>query len=61
MRTDVEFTSGGIAIRGWLERPQSAEPAPVVVLAHGFGGIKEWLEPQSAALSADDRRGKRHP
>jgi uncharacterized protein len=51
MRTDIEFTSGGLTIRGWLERPQSGQPVPVAVLAHGFGGLKEWLEPQAAAFA----------
>jgi uncharacterized protein len=51
MRVDVEFMSGGLTVRGYLERPQSHQPVPVVVLTHGFGGLKEWLEPQSAAFA----------
>lgn len=40
-RLDVEFYSGGTTCRGWLYRPPANQPAPVVVMAHGFGGVRE--------------------
>ncbi len=44
MRRDVEFSSSGIVCRGWLYRPDSvpvAKRLPCIVLAHGFGAVKE--------------------
>ena len=38
---DVEFTSDGITLRGWLRLPTGDGPHPLVILAHGLGGIKE--------------------
>lgn len=40
MREDVTFESGGSRCAGWLYRPPAAS-APCVVMAHGFGGVKE--------------------
>src|SRR5271157_2069014 len=42
-RSDVEFVSGarGERCRAWLYLPETDEPRPVVVMAHGLGGIKE--------------------
>ncbi|MGV9860700.1 alpha/beta hydrolase [Gordonia sp. NPDC003425] len=46
LRTDVEFTSSGTTIRAWLYRPSAesgsttdANP-PVIVMAHGLGGVR---------------------
>jgi uncharacterized protein len=47
----IEFASQGLTLRGWLQRPDTAQNAPAVVMAHGFGGLKDWLRPQSAALA----------
>jgi dienelactone hydrolase len=43
MRDDVEFaTEDGVALRGWLYRPdESGGPFPVLVMAHGFSATKE--------------------
>jgi len=42
MRHDVEFAGfGGIRLRGWLYVPETAFPAPSVVMAHGFSAVKE--------------------
>jgi pimeloyl-ACP methyl ester carboxylesterase len=41
VRTDVEFSSDGIICRAWFYRPESRGSVPVVVLAHGLGGIRE--------------------
>lgn len=40
-RLDVEFVSGDATCRAWLYLPQSDQPRPVVVMAHGLGGIRE--------------------
>jgi fermentation-respiration switch protein FrsA (DUF1100 family) len=41
-REDVRFASGGETLAGWLYRPDGADgEAPCVVLAHGFGALKE--------------------
>jgi fermentation-respiration switch protein FrsA (DUF1100 family) len=44
MRDDIEFASEGVTCRGWIY-PSSARRrsgrAPVVVMAHGFSGVKE--------------------
>jgi len=41
-REDVRFPSGGETLAGWLYRPVEADgDAPCVVLAHGFGALKE--------------------
>ena len=48
---DVEFRSDGLTLRGWLRTPDSAEPHPLVILAHGLGGLKEWTIPDVASAS----------
>jgi uncharacterized protein len=41
-REDVRFRSGDVECAGWLYRPESAAgDVACVVLAHGFGGVKE--------------------
>ncbi|KVM58043.1 alpha/beta hydrolase [Burkholderia ubonensis] len=42
-RTSVEFVAGGRGehCRGWLYEPRGTGPFPVIVMAHGLGGIKE--------------------
>ena len=40
-RLDVEFVSGHATCRAWLYLPQADEPRPVVVMAHGLGGIRQ--------------------
>jgi fermentation-respiration switch protein FrsA (DUF1100 family) len=42
MRQDVEFTSAGLTLRGWLYRPDGvAGDRPAVVMSHGFSAVKE--------------------
>lgn len=45
-RTDVEFDSDGVTLRGWHFRAEGDEDkAPVIVMAHGYGAVKEmWLD-----------------
>jgi fermentation-respiration switch protein FrsA (DUF1100 family) len=43
-RVDIEFPGeDGIALRGWLYRPEDAEarPRPAITIAHGFAAVKE--------------------
>jgi pimeloyl-ACP methyl ester carboxylesterase len=42
-RANVEFPSGQRSerCRGWLYEPEGNGPFPVIVMAHGLGGIKE--------------------
>jgi uncharacterized protein len=40
-RLNVESESDGTTCRAWLYLPTTTAPAPVIVTAHGFGGIRE--------------------
>jgi uncharacterized protein len=40
-REDIEFHSGANTCAAWLYRPEVDGPYPIVVLAHGFGGVRE--------------------
>lgn len=40
-RTEIRFRSGEADCAGVFVRPTTSEPAPCVVLAHGFGAVKE--------------------
>ena len=52
-RTDVEFRSERTTLRGWLYRPDGADgPAPLVVMAHGFVGHREWVVPTAEVFAA---------
>ena len=52
-RLDVEFPSGSQTCRGWLYRPDGPGPAPVLVMAHGLGAIKEMRLDAFAQRFAD--------
>jgi len=44
VRTDIEFSSSGVLCKGWLylpERAQPGKPVACIVMAHGFGAVKE--------------------
>lgn len=42
MRRDIEFSSEGVTLRGWLYTPaEQARATPTVVMAHGFSAVKE--------------------
>jgi len=46
----IEFLSGEqILLRGWLRLPAGSGPHPLVILAHGFGGLHTWHLPNIAA------------
>lgn len=52
-REDVAFSSRGATLRGWLYRPERADAAPGVVMAHGFTAVKEmFLDNYAAAFAA---------
>jgi dienelactone hydrolase len=62
---EVEFQSQGVTCRGLFVRPRSGEPAPLIVLAHGLGGVYEmrldayartFADAGYAALTFDYRR-----
>jgi len=40
-RLDITFVSGDGGCAAWLYRPQAAEPAPLLVMAHGFSAVRE--------------------
>ena len=46
LRSDIEFDSDGVTLRGWHFRPPDGDgPAPVIVMCHGYGAVKEmWLD-----------------
>jgi uncharacterized protein len=61
---DIEFTSHGTTCRGLFVRPSVGKPAPLIVIAHGLGGIYEmrldayarrFAEAGYAALTFDYR------
>lgn len=40
-RLDVGFPSGGVECAAWLYLADSDRPGPVIVMAHGLGGVRE--------------------
>lgn len=38
---DIAFASGGESCAGWLYRPATDATVPLIVMAHGFSGVKE--------------------
>ena len=50
---EVEFFSNGLVLRGWLRSPDGDGPHPLVILAHGLGGLKEWTIPEVADALVD--------
>ncbi len=54
-REDVEFTSEGVTVRGWLyhSTEPATEPPPAVVLAGGWCYVRELVMPYYAAAFAD--------
>jgi dienelactone hydrolase len=52
-REDVEFSSHGATLRGWLYHPEDAAPGPGVVMAHGFPAVCEmFLDLYAEAFAA---------
>jgi fermentation-respiration switch protein FrsA (DUF1100 family) len=53
MKSDIAFDAEGCTLRGWLVRPSGSGPHPVVVMAHGFSGLKEQYLDRYAAVFAE--------
>jgi len=52
-RDDVELTSHGVTLRGWLYRAGGDGPAPGVVMAHGLTAVREqYLDRYAEAFAA---------
>lgn len=41
-REDIAFNAEGVTLRGWLYRPKSNGKFPAIVMAHGWGCLKEF-------------------
>ena len=52
-REDRTFTSQGVRCAAWLYRPEGVERPPVVVMAHGFGGVRSFRLPAFAERFAE--------
>jgi len=50
---DVEFTSRGATLRGWLYRSSGAGPGPGVVMAHGLSAVREMFLDRYAEAFAE--------
>ena len=54
-REDIEFDAEGVTLRGWLYRPDAADPdhpVPGIVMAHGFSAVKEMGSDRYAEVFA---------
>lgn len=52
-RTDVEFDSDGVTLRGWYYRASGGGTAPTIVMSHGYAAVKEmYLDKYAEAFSA---------
>lgn len=53
MRNEIEFDADGTTLRGWLYLPQNEQgPFPAIVMAHGWGAVKElYLDIYAAELA----------
>ena len=49
-RTDIEFDSDGVILRGWYYRAQSGGKTPTIVMCHGFAAVKEMYLDKYAEL-----------
>ena len=53
-RSDVEFDSDGVMLRGWYYRATSGGSAPTIVMSHGFAAVKEmYLDTYAEHFSAN--------
>ena len=53
-RSDVEFNSDGVTLRGWYYRATSGGKAPTIVMCHGFAAtIEMYLDKYAEHFSAN--------
>jgi alpha-beta hydrolase superfamily lysophospholipase len=52
MRHEIAFHADGVALRGWLHRPEGDEPVATIIATHGLASTAEFLEPLAAELVA---------
>jgi uncharacterized protein len=52
-RSDIDFNTDGVTLRGWLYRPVPSSAAPVIVMAHGFSAVKEMYLDKFAEVFAN--------
>ena len=50
MRQDVTFSSEGADLSGWLYMPDSGQPWPLVVMAHGFSATRHMAADKYAEV-----------
>jgi fermentation-respiration switch protein FrsA (DUF1100 family) len=54
MREDIQFDADGVTLHGWLYTPDGVtEPAPAIVMSHGFSAVKEMYLDRFAEAFAD--------
>lgn len=55
MRSNIEFLSNGVTVRGWLYTPDQGEgPFPTIIMAGGWCYVKEIVQPHYAQMFADN-------
>lgn len=54
MREEIAFPSAGSTCRGWFYRPEGHGSIPVIVMAHGLGGVKEMRLDAYASRFCDE-------
>ncbi len=52
-REDIEFTSGGALLRGWLYHSAGTLSGPGVVMAHGLSAVREMFLDRYAEMFAE--------
>jgi len=54
VRESVAFDADGTTLRGWVYRPLTLDEddAPLIVMAHGYGSLKEGLTPLAETFAA---------
>ena len=51
-RADIAIKVEGATLAGWLYRPDASGPAPLVIMSHGFGAVREMALPRVAETLA---------
>ncbi len=53
-RSDIEFDSDGVTLRGWYYRARSGGTTPTIVMCHGFSAVKEMYLDKYAEVFSDN-------